>query len=130
MVSIIPFEFSDTIFQALVGFFIEDYLCFYVCPPGVKLMTFLLLYQLRISGRLEEKLYDYLLTNSVCVAFSFGKQSQAQVMFLSHFLSKRQSILCFRTISIIILILLNEFIFLASRTADVNVCVILNQTLH
>jgi len=44
-------------------------------------MTFLLLCQLRISDRLEEKLYDYLLTNSVCVAFSFGKQSQAQVMF-------------------------------------------------
>lgn len=92
-------------------------------------MTFLLLYQLRTSDRLEENLYDYLLTNSVCVSFSFSKQSETQVMFLSHFLSKRQSILCFRTISII-LILLNEFIFVALRTADVNVCVILNQTFH
>lgn len=67
--SMIPFRFGDTTFQALVGFFIEDYLCFYVCPPGVKLMTFLLLYQLRTSDRLEGKLYDYLLTNSVCLLF-------------------------------------------------------------
>ena len=82
--AIIPFRFGDTIFQALVGFFIEDYLCFYVYPPGVKLMTFLLLYQLRTSDRLEEKLYDYLPTNSVCVSFSFSKQSETQLMCLSH----------------------------------------------
>ena len=92
-------------------------------------MTFFLLCQLRTSDRLEENLYDYLLTNSVCVSFSFSKQSETQVMFLSHFLTKRQSILSFRTISII-LILVNEFIFVASSTADVNVRVILNQTLH
>jgi len=55
-------------------------------------MTFLLLCQLRISDRLEEKLYDYLLTNSVCVAFSFGKQSQAQVMF---YRISRQNVILF-----------------------------------
>lgn len=33
---------------------------FFVCPPGVNLMTFISLYQLRGSGRLLRKLYGYL----------------------------------------------------------------------
>lgn len=47
-------------FQGFVGLSIEDCLCFLSYPPGVSLMTFILLTQLWVSDRLEVKLYDYL----------------------------------------------------------------------
>lgn len=51
---------SDKMFQGFVGLSIEDCLCFLSYPPGVSLMTFILLTQLWVSDRLKVKLYDYL----------------------------------------------------------------------
>lgn len=102
-------------FLTRVGVVNEDCLCFHVCTPGVKLMTFLLLCHLRTADRLDRKLYDYLPIEPV---LPFHLVNKAKHRWHLIFYFDKNVIPVTVTISII-LILLNKFIFAASCTADV-----------
>ena len=82
---------SDKIFQGFVGLSIEDCRCFLSYPPGVSVMTFILLTQLWVSDRVEVNLSDYF-TDWTLVSINKTKRTPADFAAY-HFCAKPSTLL-------------------------------------